>query len=228
MPIFSREIPYDRKRLLARAARLESGWRWRRALTLYRHVLAAEPHDPDLHARIAPLLARSRRHYEARESFRIAQAGYARTDDVERLEATHVAASRSLPADADVARARARFERSQGRPDVAMRQLVDASDRMARRRRGEAIILLREANQIESRHPAVLLRLARRLFVDGQPAEALLWLEQLEGRVAGADLIRARRLRLRIDPTFRNLWAWLRCGREGRKQPRRRPKIELA
>ena len=36
------------------------------------------------------------------------------------------------------------------------------------------------------------------------------------------------RLRLRIDPTFRNLWAWLGGGRDGAKPRVRRPKIELA
>ena len=145
MPLFSRHVPYDRKRLLERATQLESGWRWRRALALYRQVLAAEPHDPELHARIAPLLARSKRTYEARESFRLAQRGFERNEDRKQLEAVHIAATRALPDDADIARSRARFERSQGRPDVAMRNLVAVSDRIARRRRGEAIILLREA-----------------------------------------------------------------------------------
>lgn len=228
MPLFSRHIPFDRKRLLEKAGQLEPTWRWRRALTLYRHVLAAEPHDPELHARIAPLLARSGREYEARESFRIAQMGFKRQEDLRQLEATYLAASRALPKDADVARGRARFERSQGHPDVAMRVLVDASDRLPRRRRGEAVILLREANQIESRHPAVLLRLSRVLFRDGQPAEALFWLDQLEGRASQDELLRARRLRLRIDPTFRNLWAWLRGARRGESTRGRRPKIELA
>ena len=228
MPLFSRHIPFDRKRLLERAGQLESGWRWRRALTLYRHVLAAEPHDPELHARIAPLLARSNRGYEARESFRIAQAGFKRQEDTKQLEATYLAASIALPRDADVARTRARFEHSQGRPEVAMRILVEVSDRIARRRRGEAIILLREANQIESRHPAVLIRLARLLFRDGQPAEALYWLDQLEGRASTDELLRARRLRLRIDPTFRNLWAWLHGPRRDGTSRGRRPKIELA
>ena len=131
MPFFSRHIPFDRKRLLERAAQLEPGWRWRRALTLYRHLLAAEPHDPALHARVAPLLARSGRDYEARESFRIAQSGYKRQEDLRQLEATHRAASKALPKDADVARGRARFERAQGRPEHAMRTLVEVSDRIA-------------------------------------------------------------------------------------------------
>ena len=228
MPLFSRHVPYDRKRLLERASQLETGWRWRRAMVLYRQVLAAEPHDPELHARIAPLLARSRRAYEARESFRIAIDGFTRNEDDRRLEATVRTATRSLPRDPDIARQRARFERSLGRQDKAMRHLVRVSDRIARRRRGEAIILLRDANEIESRHPEVLLRLSRLLFLDGQPAEALFWLDQLEGRSAADHLIRARRLRFRIDPTFRNLWAWLRSGRDEPTARVRRPRIELA
>ena len=228
MPLFSRQITYDRTRLIERAHRLESGWRWRRALMLYRQVAAAEPHDPELHARIAPLLARSGRAYESRESFRIAIRGFARLEEAQQVESTQFAASRALPRDPDVARDRARFERSRGRPDLAMQHLVEVSDRIARRRRGEAIILLREANQIERRHPAVALRLARLLFRDGQSAEALFWLDLLEGRLAGEDMRRACRLRFRIDPTFRNLWAWIRSRNAAASTRARRPKVKLA
>ena len=231
MPVFSRGIVYDRKRLLDLAHRLESGWRWRRALSLYRQVLAAEPYDPELHSRIAPLLARSRRDYEARESFRIAQREFKRNGDTTRANEMITAASAALPRDPDVARQRARFERAQNRPEVAMRHLLETSDRIARRRRGEAIILLRAANSIDSRHPQVLLRLCRLLFRDVQPAEALFWLDQLDGRVDGAEFISVMRLRFRIDPTFRNLWAWMRCRPGERKRSttsRRRTKIKIA
>ena len=228
MPVFSRRIVYDRKRLLDRARRLESGWRWRRALSLYRQVLAAEPYDPELHSRIAPLLARSRRRYEARESFRIAQSEFRRNGDTARAAEMIAAASEALPQDPDVARQRARFERANNRPDVAMRHLLETSDRIAWRRRGESIILLREANSIDSRHPQVLIRLSRLLFRDGQPAEALFWLDQLDGRVGGPELVDVMRLRLRIDPTFRNLWAWMRCRSDCEMRSTRRPNIRIA
>ncbi len=228
MPLLSRRIAYDRKRLIRRAGELESGWRWRQALRLYRLVLAAEPHDPELHARVAPLLARSRRRYEARESFRRALNGFRRMGDAKRAEATILAAAEALPDDPEAARTRAVYERSKNRHQEALRLLVSTSDRIARRRRGAAIVLLREANQIEPRHPDVLLRLARLLHRDGQPAEALFWLDQLEGRVPGRKARALHRLRLRIDPTFRHLWAWLRAPRDAEVPKRLRPRFELA
>jgi len=228
MPLFSRRRVYDRKRLLDQASKLESGWRWRRALSLYRQVLAAEPYDPELHARVAPLLARSRRHYEARESYRIAQSEFKRTGKTDRVDQMITGASEALPLDPDVARQRARFERAKNRAGDAMRHLVETSDRLARKRRGEAIILLREANAIGPRHPQVLIRLSRLLFRDGQAAEALFWLEQLEGRVGGAELVDVVRLRFRIDPTFGNLWAWMRCRSDCRGRSDRRHKIRIA
>jgi tetratricopeptide (TPR) repeat protein len=227
VPLLSRRIAYDRKRLIRRAGELESGWRWREALRLYRLVLAAEPHDPEIHARVAPLLARSRRHYEARESFRRAVHGFRRMGDAKRAEATLVAAAEALPDDPDAARTRAVYERAQNRHQEALRLLVETSDRLARRRRwrGAAIVLLREANQIEPRHPEVLLRLARLLHRDGQAAEALFWLDQLEGRVPGRKARTHARLRLRIDPTFRHLWAWLRTPRDVSVPKRLEPRL---
>ena len=72
MSILSRRMPFDRKVMLDQAERLQGGRRWRRALTLYRQVLAAEPRNAELHYRAAPLLARAGRGAEAWESFSIA------------------------------------------------------------------------------------------------------------------------------------------------------------
>ena len=211
---------YDRKRLVARADALAKGWRWRRALVLYRQVLAAEPHDAELHARVAPLLARSGRGYEARESFRIAESGFRRGQEEARAVDMVVAASEALPDDPDVARRRAKLERSRGEPKSAAKGLVRTADRIARRRRGEAIVLLRVASQIHPRDPEIILRLARLLHRDGQAGEALFVLAQIEDRTTGDDTRTLLRLRARIDPTVGNLWAWLAGSRS--RAPRRR------
>lgn len=213
MPLFSHQIEFDRKRLLERATRLASTWRWRHALVLYRQLLAAEPHDPVLHAQAAPLLARSGRLYEARESFRRAEDGYRRLGNKHEADRQIVRASKSLPEDVEIARDRARFELARNQRETAMRVLAETSDRL-RSRRGEAITLLREARELDPLDPRILLRLSRLLERDGQRAEALFWLDKLDDRVAESEQRRVNRLRFRIDPTFRNLVALLRGPRE--------------
>jgi len=65
VPLFSRRIAYDRRRLVEQADGLREGLRWRRALKLYRQVLAAEPRNAEIHFRVAPLLARRGRPFDA-------------------------------------------------------------------------------------------------------------------------------------------------------------------
>ena len=69
MGIFSSEPDYDRTRILEAASRARARKRYRKAVTLYRRVLAVEPANLELHARLAPLLAVTGRHFDAWTSF---------------------------------------------------------------------------------------------------------------------------------------------------------------
>lgn len=211
MPILSRRIPYDRKRMLARAAALEGGWRWRRALVLYRQILAAEPHNGELHARAAPLLARSGRCDEAWESFRQAAEACETAGDEASAYALRQTAVRVLPRHLEACRALARAELRQQRRGEALRALHAASRRMGRGRagRGAAIVLLRDARAIEPWHPEIVLALSRRLVRDGQRAEALYLLDHLDDRVDAERRCAVRGLTWRIEPSLRHSWRWL-------------------
>ena len=57
MGLLRRGREFDRSELLEAAARARTRGRPRRAIALYRRVLAREPRSMDLHARLAPLLA---------------------------------------------------------------------------------------------------------------------------------------------------------------------------
>ena len=57
MGIFSRNQLYDRGRLLEAAAQAQAKRRRRKAIALYRQVLAVEPANPDIHGHLATLLA---------------------------------------------------------------------------------------------------------------------------------------------------------------------------
>jgi len=214
VPFLSRRIPYDRKRMLERASVLESGWRWRKALALYRQILAAEPGCVEIHARAAPLLARSRRTFESWESFQIAIAALRESGDVVKERKTLRAAVRALPTCVEACRALACIERARDRSAAALRTLHRGSARLSRRgKRGEAIVLLRDAREIELWNPDVVLALCRLLKRDGQCAEALYLLDQLEERVTDEDRCAVRFLEWRIEPSLRHTWRWIRAAR---------------
>ncbi|HPG26401.1 MAG TPA: tetratricopeptide repeat protein [Myxococcota bacterium] len=224
MPIFTRRIAYDRKKLLSSADALRGGRRWRKALRLYRQILAAEPENADLHLRAAPLLARARRSDEAWESFRVAGEELARRGDASAVFTLHQQAARVLPASFDACRSLARLLVARGESEEALRMLVATSERLARRAsRGQAIVLLRDARRIAPWNARVVLLLARLLWREGQPAEALFLLDALDERVDGADRIATRALTLRIEPGLRHAWRWLRARRESKAPVRAAP-----
>jgi hypothetical protein len=66
-------------------------------------------------------------------------------------------------------------------------------------------------------NPDVLLALARLLGRDGQAAEALFLLDQLDARVTDEDLLRTRALIWKIEPSLRHSWRYLVARREWRR-----------
>ena len=54
---FDRPKHYDRSRILDEAAHARAKKRRKKAIALYRRVLAVERHNAELHAKIAPLLS---------------------------------------------------------------------------------------------------------------------------------------------------------------------------
>jgi len=213
----SRRIAYDRKRLLDRAAALETGWRWRKALTLYRQVLAAEPRCAEIHALAAPLLARSKRSVESWESYQVAIEAAQESGETTQARSILRAAHRALPTCAEACRALARVERALGRSEVSLTLLEKGSRRLARRgRRGEAILLLRDAREIESWNPEIVILLSRLLIRDRQAAEALYYLDHLERRVSSDYAREVRWLLWRVEPSLRHTWRWLTTPRAPR------------
>ena len=215
--ILSRRIPYDRKRLLGKAAALESGWRWRRALTLYMQVLAAEPRCAEVHGRVAPLLARSKRMNESWASYQIVIEANRETAEAIDSRKLLRSAVRALPYCAEASRELARVERELGRADASLRILEKGSRRLARRgRRGEAILLLRDAREIESWNPNVVIALGRLLIRDGRKSEALYFLDHLDEKVSSDHTRTVRFLIWRIEPSLRHTWRWLTAPRAPR------------
>ena len=220
MPLLSRRIPYDRRKLLATAESLRDTRRWRKALRLYCQVLAAEPRNAEIHARVAPLLARAGRRELAWESYRIAsEALHQASEDAARL-ALHKRAARALPRSFEACRALARVEVADGAPDAAVETLITGASRLrGRKTRGQSIILLRDAREIEPWNPTVVLSLCRLLAREGRAAEALFLLDHLDGKARRRDRLAVRSLAFRIEPSLRHAWRWLTARRAENGQP---------
>jgi tetratricopeptide (TPR) repeat protein len=211
MPLFSRQITFDRKKLLEQAEAATKKRRFRRAVALYRQLLAAEPRNPVLHARIAPLLARTGQHFDAWESFRISAEAPEIADDAQRAAKHFERATSALPQNLEGWRALARARLRCQKPDAALEALRDGRKAFRKKRfTSQAIALLRDAREIEPWNPGIVLDLARLLAGRRQAAEALFLLEALERRSRDDAIHDIRKRVFLINPTFGNAWRWLR------------------
>lgn len=207
MALFSRKITYDRRRLLKAAEAATRKRRWRRAVLLYSQILAAERRNPEIQRRIAPLLARVGRRFDAWESFRAAADTPELAADPKRCATIYARATASLPKNVEAWRSLARACLRCEEPDAALAALLEGRKRFRKKRRNfEAILLLRDALELEPWKPEIVLDLARLLMRSGQSSEALFWLEALDEKVSGATRRQTRALIWRIDPTFGNTW----------------------
>jgi Tfp pilus assembly protein PilF len=202
---------YDRSKLVERAERARKARRTGTAIALYRQVLAVDRDLPEIHAKLAPLLARKRQHFDALQSFRMAAEGFMRAAQHDRALAVCHDATHHLPRNPEVWQTLARMQRARGKNDEALRTLLEGRARLRRRsERPQAIHLLRAAHEMDAWNPAVVLDLARLLGRSRQRQEALLLLEGLTSRAAGRARLRARGLLLRLQPRPSHLWRWLR------------------
>jgi Tfp pilus assembly protein PilF len=207
---------YDRNETLARAAKFEGRRQRRKAIEEYRKVLAKEPDNPVLLAKLGALLARTRRPEEAGRRFLAAAQVYERQAFSDKALSTYVQAAGLLPERAELVERIARLEVGRGRKADAIRALLDGAARQrGRKRRPDAIRLLREAAKIEPWHIDATLELARLLRKQGERANARQLYEELCRHKRGAQLRRARAAWFRMSPTPVAGWLWLRAALRG-------------
>jgi thioredoxin-like negative regulator of GroEL len=212
MGLFARRPGYDRSRVLAAAAEAVQRKRRGRAITLYRRVLAVEPDNGEIHAKIAPLLAQTGRRFEAWVSFRSAARTYASLGRRELALSVLRAATLHLPRELAGWEAIADLQREKGRRAEAVRTLLEARRQFRRRNhRPQAIYLLRRVREIEPWRLDAVLDLAGLLARTRQGEEAARLLEGLASRCQGSELRRVRATELRLFPGPRRAWRWLRA-----------------
>ncbi len=219
MVLLVRERPYDRRRILDQAAKARRGGSrrgLRRAIALYREVLQREPDDPDLHRKLAELLARDGNLAAASTSYRLACEGYAKRGFEERSIGLLRDAVERIPRDARLWLELARLETDRGRRVDALAVLARARRGFRRRRaRASALKLLAAASKLDPRDLEIGLDYALQLARDGQKPRAL----KVLGRLPAAQPAALRRIRgrqLRVDFGFATFGRYLRAVVAGR------------
>jgi len=210
--LLGRKRPYDRARLFADATRAQRGGKPKKAVGLYREILAAEPGDVTVHRRLAPLLARTRQPDEALKSFRRAAEALAAKGFVERALGVYRDAAHHLPRESAVWLAIAELEVSRGRRADAVAALATGRGHLrARRERADALRLLERARELDPANVELGLDLAGLLAKTGARARAAQLLEALARRPRGRALRRVRARQLLLFPGPRACWRWLRA-----------------
>lgn len=224
MALFQRREPYDRTRILDDASRARSRKRRTRAIELYRWVLAVEPANGELHAKLAPMLAETGQHFDAWLSYKATARACLREGRIEKALAVFREATNLLPRDDRTWESVARLLHQRGQDADAVDTLLQGSRNFrSRSHRPRAVQLLRRARSLDPWNFEVVFELARLLARSQQLQEAQLLLDGLARRLGGARLRRVRGVQLRLDLGPVTAWRYLRVLLGPTIEPPRQP-----
>lgn len=221
MGLIRSRTTYDRKRILAEAERARAKGRTRRAVAQYRRILAAEPHNAELHARIAPLLARIGERFDAWQSYRRAAGALLKNKENDAALCLYRESTEALPRQIEAWQWVARLEKAKNRGERARDALLCGRQHQRRRKSTpRAIALLRGALELDPWNLSIVIDLARLLSRSRQAAEAHILLEGMSRRATGVALRKVRAEQWRLEPSLRHSWYWLREALSARSQSR--------
>lgn len=208
--MFFRKKPYDRSTTLAAADKARGRGSLKKAVQGYAQILAREPDDHQVHARIAPLLARMRRWKESRESFDAAGEGFLKAGFADKAIALWTVAANHFPEDVEYWERIANEQVRRGRKADAIKSLLDGRAVLrSRRQRPLAILLLRQVLSLQPIHFETTLDLSRLLAAEGDKAEASKLLQNLRRYAHGRNVRRLRAAQFRLAPGFRTALDWI-------------------
>jgi tetratricopeptide (TPR) repeat protein len=218
---FRRRPQYDRARILDAAARARARKRRHKAIELYRWVLALEPQNGEIHARLAPLLAETGQRFDAWCSYKAVARACMRSGHADQALAVYREACVRLPREAQTWQAAARLLAKRGQNREAIETLLEGSRRFrSPRLRPQAIHLLRRARELDPWDFQLVFELARLLRRSGQRPESSLLLDGLAQRCGGERLRRVRGAQLRLAPGLGSAWRWLHAALRPAAEPR--------
>lgn len=202
---------------MARASKAIGRGKRKQAIAEYRRVLAQEPTNPVILAKLATLLAETRQLDEAGQKFRAAGKQYEGQGFPEKALAVYTQATQALPRSAELWETVSALYVERSRKADALSALLEGRTHFRRRKeRPLAIRLLRGAVRIEPWHLEATLDLARLLAKSGGRAEADRLYQGLCQHKRGSHLRRVRGAMFRRSPTPAALWRWLRAAIRGR------------
>src|SRR6185312_1205883 len=141
---------YDRTAALETAEKARARGRIRKAVKWYRKVLANEPADAAVLAKIAPLYARLRRWDESKAAFEMAADNFLARGFAPKAIAVWTVAAQTFPERVEFWERIANQQVMSGRKADAVRALLDGRAQLRRRRqRPLAVLLLRQALELE-------------------------------------------------------------------------------
>jgi tetratricopeptide (TPR) repeat protein len=223
-----RDDSYDRARLLDAAARARRRNRFHEAITCYERVLLAEPKNPELLRRIAPLFAQVEEPDRAWQAYRGAADEFARTGFADKAIGVYREAASQMPRTAVAWLSISEMERARGR--IVDAKLALLTGRAHYKQAGDACVaadLLRRALALDPSDFDARLDLARCEARAGETALAL-------GSLATALEVRpdeVRRIRwheLRVEPNAARVCAWLRALASTPPPALNAPRVRLA
>src|SRR3954470_6149729 len=203
---------YDRATVLDQADGARGRGSVRKAIRRYKTILQHDPADHHVHARVAPLLAKTRQWDEARKSFDAAGEGFLKQGFAEKAIAVWTAAAQHFPEDVEYWERIANEQVRRGKRVDAVKALLHGREQLrGRKHRETVVVLLRQVLAIDSFHFEATLDLCRLLAKEGPSgkAEAERLLRCLERWVTHKALRRKLRLApTQLAPSFQRAMAW--------------------
>jgi tetratricopeptide (TPR) repeat protein len=208
--VFWKKKQYDRAATIAAADKARGRGRLRKAISGYAAILSHDPDDHQVHARIAPLLARKKRFEQARKSFDAAGNGFLKAGFSDKAIAVWTVAAHHLPEDVEYWERIADEQVRRGRKQNAIKSLLDGRSRLrAGKQRPLAILLLRQVLTLQPLHFEATLDLAKLVAREGSKPEAAGLLRMLVPLVRGGELRQVRAAQFWLAPNLQYAMGWL-------------------
>jgi tetratricopeptide (TPR) repeat protein len=202
----------SRRDTLDIAAKAHSCGKIKKAIGEYLKLLRADPGDYDIHARLAPLLAKSNRQEEAWSSFRAAADGYCARGFLDKSQSIYTLACRTLPQKVEAWEEAIKLQVERGLKADAVQTAVESCKHLkGRLNRKKVTVLLRKVYLLAPWHPELTLCLAYNEAKEKRVKEALWLYEGIAERCKGQLKRSARLSALWLSPGLGTLSRALRA-----------------
>ena len=202
---------FERRAALEKAAEARSKGKRKKAIELYRSVLASTPDDHEVHSKLAPILAENGDEQEAIASFRIAADGFHKKGFTDRAIALLRQSVEHVPSDVDAWLRVADLLEIRLKKKEAEKVLEEARTHFTKKSAlGAAARLLDAHRKLDPKRIDVAIDRAQVAKRSGQRGFGILLLTDLAAGVDGKARKQLRRALFGLKPTPASFWRWLR------------------